>query len=841
MSCFDEVKEALKDFDEKVIKEIVEDLEREQTRLFKEGVHNPGIQLEIMAQKRINEFLKYVQESRALKARNIFKRNQRRTNQKAFSQRYKGREKESILKDLRGTNFQWGGGRVGAQEIGNTIRGQLKGELITSLKDNGVFDFYRKGLLQKEVAQELFELDNPTGKAGVSGSVDAQKIAKSIREVQSSILRNYKDSGILINEISNYIIRQSHDSDKLLSKGFDAWRDGIIEKLDHDKTFRGAEDIDKFLEDAYDNIVSGNHRQISGVQDSDQLIKAVGTSASISTRLNRQRVLHFKDGASFYDYNLDFGRGNIFESFDASINVSSRHIGLSHKFGPNPRAAVELDIKNLGISAADADGIMKEFNNIDGSLEFASTKNGAIVRKVGAGARATQVVSKLGLATLSSVTDLAGLATNLKLQTGENYLGAALGSVVRGISGFTGKVTGVGKNTDIVREIGLAVDDMNGALMRKFGADDSGTPGILSKLAQLEMRINGLQPWTDSLKETSIIRSSEILAREAKGSFDGLSKEIKREIGGYGINDTDWKIIQKSIEESEGRSFVTLEGIRAVDQEFAKNTLLESGRIPKEASAAFAASEVKRFREDVARKVSTFYTNNADSAVVTPGARERAIINQGTRSDTIFGQVMRTVGLFKTFPITVLTKQVERIALSGGADSVLKGIRSREGGLLLAQHMAAMTALAYVGWSLKNMVQNKTPPDANDPKVWAEAMLRGGSLGLYGDLILGDFNSRAGRGVVKTLAGPVFGQFDDAFDLYSAMKDPERNVKASKAFNLLLKNMPFQNTIGLRAGMDYLFLYNIQESLNPGYTRRLERFVEDKGEGHLFYQPSERR
>jgi hypothetical protein len=66
------------------------------------------------------------------------------------------------------------------------------------------------------------------------------------------------------------------------------------------------------------------------------------------------------------------------------------------------------------------------------------------------------------------------------------------------------------------------------------------------------------------------------------------------------------------------------------------------------------------------------------------------------------------------------------------------------------------------------------------------------------------------------------------------MKDPERSASASKAFDMLLKNMPFQNTIGLRAGMDYLFLYNIQESLNPGRRRRMEKYYKDKGQEPLF-------
>jgi len=55
----------------------------------------------------------------------------------------------------------------------------------------------------------------------------------------------------------------------------------------------------------------------------------------------------------------------------------------------------------------------------------------------------------------------------------------------------------------------------------------------------------------------------------------------------------------------------------------------------------------------------------------------------------------------------------------------------------------------------------------------------------------------------------------------------------------LLDNTPFNNLFWLRPLLDYAILFNIQESLNPGYLRRMERKVERQNNQQFLFKPSE--
>jgi hypothetical protein len=62
---------------------------------------------------------------------------------------------------------------------------------------------------------------------------------------------------------------------------------------------------------------------------------------------------------------------------------------------------------------------------------------------------------------------------------------------------------------------------------------------------------------------------------------------------------------------------------------------------------------------------------------------------------------------------------------------------------------------------------------------------------------------------------------------------------AASAFRILIANTPFMNLFYSRIVLDYLVLYQIQEALNPGYLRRMERQVEREQGQEFLLAPSE--
>ena len=87
------------------------------------------------------------------------------------------------------------------------------------------------------------------------------------------------------------------------------------------------------------------------------------------------------------------------------------------------------------------------------------------------------------------------------------------------------------------------------------------------------------------------------------------------------------------------------------------------------------------------------------------------------------------------------------------------------------------------------------------------------------------------------MAGPTFGSADDIAEIYTRVRNGED--AASQAFRFALNNTPYINLFYTRAAFDYLILYQIQEMLNPGYLRRLEKRIHKQNNQKFLVPPSE--
>jgi hypothetical protein len=77
----------------------------------------------------------------------------------------------------------------------------------------------------------------------------------------------------------------------------------------------------------------------------------------------------------------------------------------------------------------------------------------------------------------------------------------------------------------------------------------------------------------------------------------------------------------------------------------------------------------------------------------------------------------------------------------------------------------ATTVMGALGEQLSQISKGRDPINIEDPKFWAQAAMRGGGVGIFGDFLFQDQN-RYGGGMLATLAGPVLGgQLPAAFNL----------------------------------------------------------------------------
>ena len=208
----------------------------------------------------------------------------------------------------------------------------------------------------------------------------------------------------------------------------------------------------------------------------------------------------------------------------------------------------------------------------------------------------------------------------------------------------------------------------------------------------------------------------------------------------------------------------------------------------------------------------------ADEGVVTPGGRERSMMTLNTQKGTLLGEFMRFIGQFRSFPVTVVTKQIAPQYYAGGGGA--KGAASLVPVVIMA------TALGYVSGAAKDIVRGRVPKDPTDPRTWTDALLRGGGLGIFGDFIFNEYD-RYGRSFQEVFMGPSFDTFGDAIGLlYGSIHDvvSDKDKVGGEDYIRFVKSVtPGANLFYTESAFNYLFLYGLMEHYDPGFMRRMER------------------
>lgn len=334
------------------------------------------------------------------------------------------------------------------------------------------------------------------------------------------------------------------------------------------------------------------------------------------------------------------------------------------------------------------------------------------------------------------------------------------------------------------------------------------------------------------MRTSAAFGMSHHMALQAGKDFASLSPDYQRTLGLYGITAADWDVIRSSAaKQVDGKAYIVPEGLRDVS--------LETMR----AHSGLASSEaaIGKARRDIEEKLRLYFTDQTSTLALEPDVKTRTILTQGTRAGTPIGEIMRFLVQFKSFTGAYMQRVLGRELYGRGyeGDSLLGALRNGNGEFAgLAQLIVTSTLMGYASMVLKDLAKGKTPRDpTEDPaKVILAAMVQGGGAGIYGDFLFGAA-SRMGGGTIESLAGPVLSAAARIIDLYH--KAREGDDVAARAMNEALNNTPFLNLFYARAALNYLVLYRIQEAMNPGYLRRMERNMEKETGQKFLLRPSE--
>jgi hypothetical protein len=180
------------------------------------------------------------------------------------------------------------------------------------------------------------------------------------------------------------------------------------------------------------------------------------------------------------------------------------------------------------------------------------------------------------------------------------------------------------------------------------------------------------------------------------------------------------------------------------------------------------------------------------------------------------GELSRSFFLFKSFPIAMLTRHWMRgmnMETSGGKAAYIASL------------MAGTTMLGAAALQINEVLSGRDPRNMNPAEKggvrnWIQAMMKGGSLGIYGDFLFSE-STQHGQSPVASVMGPVIGMGEDLFNLTQGNLVQLAQGKKTHAGAELVKfaksNMPGANLWYTKAALDHMVFHQLQEYFSPGY------------------------
>jgi hypothetical protein len=357
----------------------------------------------------------------------------------------------------------------------------------------------------------------------------------------------------------------------------------------------------------------------------------------------------------------------------------------------------------------------------------------------------------------------------------------------------------------------------------------------MSWLQQQFFKWNGMTWWTDSLRRAAYEAMAHRLALNATKSWTALDGDLRRVLGLFAIDEGSWNVMRQARTlDVEGRAFMVPEAVSDLPDLPFVTLLTEQG-------VKVTAKRIADLKRELADKLRSYYVDRADYAVLQPDARTTALLLGGSQTGTINGEFWRFATQFKSFTAAYVQKVGGREIYGRGAKpnaGLIEALRNGNGELAgIAQLILWTTAFGYASRAAKDFVKGREPRDPRDPSTWGAALVQGGGMGIFGDVLFGETRKRYGGDFWTSMLGPAFGSVSDLADLWGRLKEGDDTAAAS--FKAALSHVPFVNLFYLRVVLDYLVLHSITEALNPGALKRTERRVEKETGQRYLVRPSE--
>lgn len=653
-----------------------------------------------------------------------------------------------------------------------------------------------------------------------TGDVAAKALAKTIRQQQQRMRRLANAHGMDIGDLADFGVSHTHDAGQLRLKGFDAWSKKIHTLLawdripDHStgKPFATAgqlpafRDVQAFLKDVYDGITT------RGWDDKDPSLSLGGRA--LANQRAEHRVLHFKDGSSWLEYNREFGTSDPFSAMIGGLHGLARDVASLRVLGPNPRAGLNYAAQVAQKHAADiGDARLAERATRAGKTALAMLAHqdgsAAIPDHVGwarffSGVRATLTGIQLGSATISSVTDAATIrAAATTIGMGKRNI------MTRSVDLMFSHAT-----RETAARMGYVAETLadSGATMARYFGQSFGT-GLPERLSSFTLRATGLSYVTDMRKIAFQMEFAGHLADMAGQRFDQIDPRTRMMLERRGITAADWDLIR----DPATRFYPQGQG-SSPDFMTPFHWLETQTSLPRVEAEGLAMRWQMAIQEQL------------EMAIPAASLEGKALLQGTAPPGSFMGELARSAMSYKSFSLSLMLNQYRRFAEaeSWGMN------RWSYAALGVSIPLILYGALAT---QLKELVKGNDPRPMDTPKFWMAALFQGGGLGIFGDFFAAE-QSRTGGGIAETLAGPVAGLVDDVAkpiiaNTTAALKG-ENTFFGRDAANFVRSNTPFLSSAWYaRTAYSRIVADSLQAFLDPEaeliFRRKLKKMQKDYG------------
>lgn len=570
-ACLDLVQKSVKDMTDPELKQVLHEMSTRQARLMAEGA-DPAT----AATKAGMDVASALRAAAAIERRNAAINYKVRVESLDYIKTTWGDDMaEGVLALLYGSPKARFGSRASVNASQSALSRRYLAGVAGDLERAGLFDVLRRGELDQDIARAMWDLENERALGG--HPVQAVDIAKTLRKWQEVARADANRAGAWIGKDPNYIVKQTHHPDRLQAKGEAQWKADILPRLDLARMFPEdpPRDMDKWLHEAYVNLTTGVRLE-RGDRTAERMAAFKGPG-NLAKRTSQERVFHFRDADAWFEYNRDYGFGNLRETYIQSMHRSAENTGLMQMLGTNPEfnlnaimTAVRGELSRTDPAALrkfdrktrGGTRVVNAYREVSGfTRRVASTR----MATVGAGIRVHNTVTGLGGAVISSFTDVPVRAAALKHQGGSYFseLGRGLIAPIKRIIGATGGA----ERQATLSAIGYFNEIAMGNLAARFSPDES-IPGRLQKATHTFFKWNLLGGWQDEMQRSSLESMGRFFGGVSELNHAQLSERVRNTLDKFRILPEEWELIRRGIHtEDSGGKFLTPEAVRELPAE----------------------------------------------------------------------------------------------------------------------------------------------------------------------------------------------------------------------------------------------------------------------------------